>query len=185
MHPAGRICKLPPMTVLTSASHAKVTPRTARPEIKREHPLPLSSIHPHPPPALRPFPPACLPACLSLPGEKRGKGRNPRTPCDLRRDGPSRRCRSSLAFQLSDPSRSAFEIISARAEMPRATAANEEAPPHSSPALLAAGFFLHRDIALNCVKPFTRPCLYGGLIALGRFAHFHMRRAPRRHYFKG
>lgn len=29
MHPAGRICKLSPMTVLTSASHVKVTPRTA------------------------------------------------------------------------------------------------------------------------------------------------------------
>lgn len=26
MHPAGRICELPPMTVLTSASHVKVTP---------------------------------------------------------------------------------------------------------------------------------------------------------------
>jgi len=62
------------MTVLTSASHAKVTPRTARPEIKREHPLPLSSIHPHPPPpfALSPLP-ACLPASLCQ--EKReGKG---------------------------------------------------------------------------------------------------------------
>lgn len=29
MHPAGRICKLSPMTILTSASHVKVTPRTA------------------------------------------------------------------------------------------------------------------------------------------------------------
>lgn len=29
MHPAGRICKLSPMTILTSASHVKVTPRIA------------------------------------------------------------------------------------------------------------------------------------------------------------
>ena len=32
MHPVGRLCKLPRMTVLTSASYVKVTPRPDRPK---------------------------------------------------------------------------------------------------------------------------------------------------------
>lgn len=45
MHPTGRICKLSPMTVLTSASHAKVTPRTAF--LKKIFArLPVESVHP-------------------------------------------------------------------------------------------------------------------------------------------
>lgn len=47
MHPVGRLCKLPRMTVLTSASYVKVMPRPGRPKNPQTFP-PLSLKTPSP-----------------------------------------------------------------------------------------------------------------------------------------
>lgn len=47
MHPVGRLCKLPRMTVLTSASYVKVMPRPGRPKNPQTFP-PLPSKTPSP-----------------------------------------------------------------------------------------------------------------------------------------